>query len=142
MCVHIDRICCCLGVGCINVDTSPDDYNRALGDVIRGALRRERITVKAAAEKTGLSTATINRIISANPNATTVTQVVALARAVGESAEAIMIQTEELIRNRHMSEPSATNVTPIRRPDSVEELEQYMGAKAAHGRDPESDTDE
>lgn len=122
------------------VETKASAINRALGTLIRGRLREHHLSVAKAAELSGISATVLTRIVSKDPRDINVTQLTEIARVLDTTPATLMAEAHA--RTQQVSDGSATNVTPIRRPDSVEELEQYAGPKAAHGRDPESDTDE
>jgi transcriptional regulator with XRE-family HTH domain len=129
-----------MAVSLLYVETKQSAVNRALGTVIRGALRADRITIAEASKRTGLTVPVLNRMVSRDPRDINVTQLVLIARLLGVTAQELLEQAEK--RAERMSDAPANVSQFPPRPDSAAEIEDYPGDMAAHPRDPESDLDE
>jgi hypothetical protein len=129
-----------MGVSFDHVETKGSAINRALGAVIRGALRAERITVKRASQETGIAVSVLDRMISTEPRDINVTQLTLLARLLGTTPMELVEAAEK--RAERMSDAPANVSQFPPRPDSAAEIEDYPGDMAAHPRDPESDEPE
>lgn len=124
--------------------------NQAMAAELRAERGAKTLSVQALATKSGVPYSTLRRILSGTVDVN-VGDLSALAAALDSTIEKLVSRAviraggQEAIEAevRRVSEDAGSNVTQLpRRPDTVEELEAYTGAKAAHTRDPESDTDE
>jgi len=114
---------------------------RALADEVRGAARREGFSQAKIADLSGLSLATVQRLLAGKRDMDT-TQLTLIAHVIGEEpADLLRAATA---RAERMSEASPDNVTQLQPRKRVEDMtvDEIESQKHAATRDPEMDTDE
>jgi transcriptional regulator with XRE-family HTH domain len=128
------------------VEIKTEDINQALAAELRAAKGAAKLSVRVLVERSGLATATLNRMLNGERDIK-VSQLYLLADALGVSPVQLVERAVERARGmeaattdeqRVSSAPS--NVTPLR-PSTAEDLDKYAGPRAAY-RDEEADTDE
>lgn len=121
---------------------SKEDINRAVAAELRAAKGVAKLPVRVLVERTGIPTATLNRLLNGERDIK-VSQLYALTDALNVSPvklveRAVQRATDEAAAAETSAAPS--NVIPLRS-TQAEDLDNYGGARAAY-RDDEADTDE
>lgn len=128
------------------MEISKDDINQALAAEIRAAKGAAKLPVRVLVERSGIATATLNRILNGEREIK-VTQMYLLADALGVAPAHLIeraVQRAEgmaaaAAEEQRLSDASS-NVTFLR-PGTADEIDKYAGPRAAY-RDEEADTDE